>query len=79
MGDRRTWQQWDAVTGSRIIDPDGFRGARASDDGLYTRDEFESRVSRCTIRLGKVEYSDLCPQCGSRFLDHIGTYLECPE
>ena len=49
---RRTWQEWDALSGSRIADPDGFRGRRATADGLYTEAEFEARIGQCTVKFG---------------------------
>lgn len=43
-----TWQQWDAMTGNRILDPDGFAGEPL--DRRYTRQEFEERFWICTVR-----------------------------
>ena len=51
---RHTWREWDseAIGNICILDPDGFdRGDPYMDKVLYTRDEFLSRRSRCTVTL----------------------------
>lgn len=55
---RLSWDEWNVILGSGIVDPDGFRGAHALDPAYYLKSEFEERLPLCTVSLSLSHGSD---------------------
>jgi hypothetical protein len=45
-----TAEQWCAITGTRVLDPDGWRHSGRSWEDEITFSEFQSRVAESTVR-----------------------------
>ena len=52
---------WEAKTGGRILDPDGWRHDLATIDyynDKITLDDFKNRLMRCTIKITEIQFNE---------------------